>query len=184
MRKLSVLASVSLFAMAACSHAGGMVVDGPVSPPEKPVYQPYVPDMPAMDDFILSAGSNTVVFQTDSSKLDAIARETLDRQAAWIMTHYDKEILVEGHADERAPDDYNLGLGRRRAKAVVDYFTSKGLTRARFTYRSFGEGKPVIDEPGDIQINRRAVTVILGEEATDSVVDNARGINVKPADEN
>lgn len=172
MKKSVFLVMSSALILSACGGGTKLTVGGPVAPPDKPVYQPYVPDMPGMDDFIVAAGSNTVLFDTDSSRLDAVARETLDRQAAWLMTHYDKNVLVEGHADSRATGDYNFGLGRRRAKAVVDYFVVKGLTRARFTARSFGEGKPIVPEPGDIQINRRAVTVILDENGTDAVINS------------
>lgn len=147
--------------LTACSNANRYVVDGPNAPPPKPVYQPFVPDMVPVDDFIHAAGSNTVVFDTSSSELSGEARDTLNRQAAWLITHREVQVLIEGHADQRAPIDYNLALGRRRAKAVVDYLVSRGVTRARFIARSFGEGKPIVPEAGDVQINRRAVTVPL-----------------------
>lgn len=156
-----VLLGSAALALGACSSGPDLVVDGPNPPPQKPLYEPYVPDEVSMDDFILAAGSNTVLFNTDASNLDSIAVETLNRQAAWLMTHPDVDVLIEGHADMRATDAYNVKLGRRRANAVLDFFVSKGLTRERFTARSFGEGKPVIDRKGDVQLNRRAVTVIL-----------------------
>lgn len=166
MKSSLVLLGSAALALSACSSGPKLMVDGPNPPPEKPLYEPYVPVHESMDDFILAAGSNTVLFETDSALLDGPARDTLDRQAAWLMTHPDVAVLVEGHADRRATDDYNAKLGRRRANAVVEFFVSKGLTRSRFTARSFGEGKPVIDRKGDVQLNRRAVTVILdGTEA-------------------
>jgi peptidoglycan-associated lipoprotein len=159
--------------LGACATGPDLVVDGPNMPPEKPAYDAYVPEKVTMDDFILAAGSNTVLFSTNSSILDSQAREILERQAAWMMTHPDVDILVEGHADMRASDNYNIKLARARANAVVDFFVMKGLTRDRFTARSFGEGKPVIDQPGDVQLNRRAVTVIMESDSdTDRVMMN------------
>lgn len=155
--------------LAGCSHTRE-VVGGPVAPPAKPEYQPYVPTKLAHDDFVVAAGSNTVLFATNSAFLDSVARETLDRQAAWIITHRDVPVLIEGHADHRASTRYNLELGRRRARAVVQYFVSKGIDPSRFVARSYGEGKPIIDEPGDVQINRRAVTVVLNERPTDAAL--------------
>jgi peptidoglycan-associated lipoprotein len=168
------LGSAAALALGACSHGNDLVVDGPNPPPYKPLYEPFVPDTIAMDDFILASGSNTVLFDTDSSHLDSMARETLDRQAAWLMTHPDVPAIVEGHADKRATDEYNLKLGRSRASSVVDYFVSKGLTRSRFTFRSFGEGKPIVNRPGDVQLNRRAVTVVLdgGDGESDRMQNN------------
>ncbi len=155
------LASVGLSLAACSSGAGDFVVGGPVAPPEKPLYQPFVPDEKAMDDFILAAGSNTVLFDTDRSFLDVSARATLDRQIAWLMTHPEAEIVVEGHADRRATDGYNLRLGLRRAEAVVEYMISKGISKERLTAKSYGEGKPIIDKKGDVFLNRRAVTVVI-----------------------
>lgn len=176
MRFPIILLSGAALALGACAGRGGsdLVVGGPEAPPEKPLYEPFVPDAALMDDFIVAAGSNTVLFETDKDELDATSRDTLDRQAAWLMTHPDVPVLVEGHADKRASDAYNRDLGRRRARAVVDYFVMKGLTRSRFTGRSFGEGKPVINRQGDVQLNRRAVTVVLdgGDGQTDAVIIN------------
>lgn len=160
------LASIGLSLAACSSGAGDFVVGGPVAPPEKPLYQPFVPDEKAMDDFILAAGSNTVLFDTNRSFLDVGARTTLDRQIAWILTHPEAEIVVEGHADLRATDAYNLRLGLRRAEAVVEYMISKGVSKDRLTAKSYGEGKPIIDKKGDVLLNRRAVTVIIIGDAS------------------
>lgn len=155
------MAGVALSLGACSSGTGGLVVDGPNAPPEKPAVTPYVPVEETMDDFITAAGSNTVLFETDSSQLDGDARDTLDRQAAWLVTHRDLAVLIEGNTDLRASEAYNKGLGRRRAEAVVDYLVGKGVSRLRFTARSFGEGTPIVNKGGDVQINRRAVTVVL-----------------------
>ena len=155
------MAGVALSLGACAGGGGGYVVDGPNAPPEKPPVTPYVPVEETMDDFITAAGSNTVLFETDSAQLDGDARDTLGRQAAWLVTHRDLAILIEGNADLRGSDAYNKALGRRRADAVVDYLVGKGVSRSRFTARSFGEGKPIVNKGGDVQINRRAVTVVL-----------------------
>ena len=47
-----------------------------------------------------------------------------------------------------------------RAEAVKDFFVSKGIRSERITVVTFGEESPVIDKYGDIQVNRRAVTVL------------------------
>ena len=55
------------------------------------------------------------------------------------------------------PEDYNMGLGQRRAEAVRGYLVSKGLRSSRLTARSFGETRPVASNDTDEgrQTNRR-----------------------------
>lgn len=156
-----VLVGAASLALGACSHGSDLVVDGPNPPPAKPSYTTYAEAKLSMDDFIRAAGSNAVLFSTDSYHIDPIAADTLNRQADWLMSHPEVQVVVEGHADKRASDEYNIRLARRRANSVVDFFVMKGLTRERFVARSFGEGKPIINRQGDVQLNRRAVTVLV-----------------------
>jgi peptidoglycan-associated lipoprotein len=135
-------------------------VAGPVAPPGKYVPEVYVPEIVTMEDFLVAAGTNTVFFDTDKAVLTPQARDVLERQALWLITHRDVFFKVEGHADSRSPSSYNLDLARRRAEAVKDFFVSKGIRSERITAVSYGEESPVIDEPGDIELNRRVVTVI------------------------
>jgi peptidoglycan-associated lipoprotein len=52
-------------------------------------------------------------------------------------------LQIEGHADERGSNEYNIALGNRRAQAVVDFFTNFGLDANRFSIVSYGEEQPV-----------------------------------------
>lgn len=163
MRSKFLLVSLSALALSGC--VGGMddddfYVAGPVAPPGKYVPDVYVPDIALDEDFMAAAGTNTVFFDTDESVLTPQSRDILERQALWLVTHRDVTFKVEGHADERATSTYNLDLGRRRAEAVKDFFISKGIREERITTVTFGEESPVIDKYGDIQVNRRAVTVL------------------------
>jgi len=64
---------------------------------------------------------------------------------------------IDGHTDSVGPEDYNQGLGQRRAEAVRSYLVSKGLRSSRLTARSFGESRPVAsnDTEEGRQTNRR-----------------------------
>ncbi|MBL8917531.1 MAG: OmpA family protein [Myxococcaceae bacterium] len=50
-----------------------------------------------------------------------------------------------GGARRRNTDAYNLDLSERRAKAVVDALTKRGIDRARLASKGFGKSKPVAD---------------------------------------
>ena len=56
--------------------------------------------------------------------------------------------LIEGHTDNVGGDAYNLKLSDRRAKAVLDYLTSRGVDPARLKSVGKGETAPVSAEPG------------------------------------
>jgi len=162
-RALIVPVLLSSVALSGCM--GGMndddfFVAGPVAPPQKYAPSVYVPDIVSMADFIAAAGTNAVFFDTDTATLTPQARDVLERQALWLITHRDVNFKVEGHADTRSNSSYNLDLGRRRAEAVKDFFVTKGIRAQRITAVTFGEESLVLDKTGDIEMNRRVVTVI------------------------
>ncbi|MEL6505512.1 MAG: peptidoglycan-associated lipoprotein Pal [Pseudomonadota bacterium] len=114
-------------------------------------------------DFTVNVGDR-VFFTTDSTALTAQARQTLDKQAAWLTRYGTYQITIEGHADERGTREYNLALGARRAAATRDYLSSRGVSRGRIRTISFGKERPVA-VCNDISCwsqNRRAVTVLRG----------------------
>ena len=52
-------------------------------------------------------------------------------------------IVVVGNTDERASDEYNMGLGRRRSLAAKEYLVSKGIDPVRIEVVTEGERKPI-----------------------------------------
>lgn len=107
--------------------------------------------------------SDRVLFSYDSSILSEQAQETLDKQAAWLKEDgKEKNITVEGHADERGTREYNLALGEKRAQAARDYLVASGVAAERITTISYGKERPAVlgnDEAAWAQ-NRRAVSVL------------------------
>lgn len=71
---------------------------------------------------------------TDPGWLDALAR--------WLLAHPEVRLLrVEGHADEVGPSGYNLDLSRRRAAAVVEGLTRRGVAPERLEGLGSGEAR-------------------------------------------
>ncbi|MBI3457958.1 MAG: OmpA family protein [Candidatus Rokubacteria bacterium] len=66
--------------------------------------------------------------------------------ATWLKANPNALLLIEGHADERGTNEYNLALGERRAKATRDFLVSLGVEAGRMTVISYGEERPTCTE--------------------------------------
>ena len=115
----------------------------------------------SQQDFVVNVGDR-VFFESDSSELTMQSRATLDKQAQWLQQYANYTFTVEGHADERGTREYNIALGARRAQAVRDYLSSRGIQPGRMRTVSYGKERPVA-VCNDISCwsqNRRSVTVL------------------------
>ena len=98
-----------------------------------------------------------VLFDYDSMELREDARTLLQKHMAWLKRWSSTKFVVEGHADSRGTNEYNLALAERRAAAVRDYLVSLGLSADRVTIVSLGEEQPGCSEETEAcwQKNRR-----------------------------
>lgn len=76
---------------------------------------------------------STVNFATDSTELIASARAILDDLAAQLRAAPETQVMIVGHTDSRASDEYNDMLSTRRARSVADYLISRGIASERLT---------------------------------------------------
>ncbi len=105
-----------------------------------------------------------VFFDYDRYALREDTRKTLKRNAEWLRNKSSIRISIQGHADERGSNEYNLALGDRRARTVKMYLTDLGVT-AELSTVTFGEEKPVCLESFEEcwSKNRRAEFVVLSD---------------------
>jgi peptidoglycan-associated lipoprotein len=97
---------------------------------------------PNIAEFRTVADLKDVHFAYDRHDIEKSAAAVLDANAAWLRSHENELLLIEGHCDERGTDAYNVALGERRAKATMDYLVSRGIPQARITITSYGEERP------------------------------------------
>src|SRR2546425_5744222 len=99
----------------------------------------------------------SVYFDFDKTDVRPGEAAVLDKNAEWLKTNT-MMVLIEGHADERGTNEYNLALGERRAKAAREHLISRGIDADRITTVSYGEERPVCTERNEEcwQRNRRA----------------------------
>jgi peptidoglycan-associated lipoprotein len=83
-----------------------------------------------------------VYFAFDQSTLTEAGFSNLDQLGAHLQKHADVKVEVQGHADERGGEEYNLALGARRAAAVQSYLVKLGVEEARLKTVSFGKLRP------------------------------------------
>src|SRR3954451_6412404 len=58
-------------------------------------------------------------------------------------------VAVEGHCDSRGSDEYNIGLGDRRATAVKEALVSLGLPATNLSIVSYGKERSVCDDENE-----------------------------------
>ena len=108
-----------------------------------------------------------VHFALDQSDLSAEDRALLDRKATILTRVRGLRIRVEGNADDRGSDEYNLALSMRRAAETRRYLLERGVSEGQIETISNGEERPVCQEPDETcwSRNRRAeFTIIAGGE--------------------
>lgn len=83
-----------------------------------------------------------VFFAYDRSDLTTESRDRLSANSKLLKAYKDVNIVIEGHCDERGTNEYNLGLGERRANAAKNYLVSLGVPADRIKTISYGEERP------------------------------------------
>ena len=113
-----------------------------------------VPPVMAVDT---AAITGPIYFDFDKSTIRPDAAATLDRKVPWLQANPGMRIRIEGNADERGSDEYNLALGQRRAASAKRYLVERGIAADRFDLVSYGEERPVCTEHNEAcwQQNRR-----------------------------
>ena len=173
--RLTLIAGAAL-TLAACAHKPTYPTT--TTAPQAPARAPEAPRAPTMPprqepvtqnalpgserDFAINIGDR-VYFDYDSYAVKGDAGSLLDAQAGWLKRYPAVQVRIEGNADERGTEEYNLALGARRANAVREYLVAHGVAATRITTVSFGKEKPVDAGSGDEadQHNRNAHTAIV-----------------------
>lgn len=106
-----------------------------------------------------------VSYELDSYTLSDTARAALDTNAAWLRRWPSTRVTIEGHADSRGTNEYNLALGDRRAASAREYLVTLGIDAGRILTVSRGEEQPFCTEETEScwALNRRAYFVITAK---------------------
>jgi outer membrane protein OmpA-like peptidoglycan-associated protein len=106
---------------------------------------------------------NNVFFDFDKFFLRPESFVELDRVVKLLNENPAIEIEMSAHTDSKGSDEYNYTLSDNRARSVMEYIISKGISSSRIRSKGYGETKPVVSNDTDEgrQLNRRVEFVIL-----------------------
>ena len=136
----------------------------PVQPPRPPSEEDVFAKK-TLDQLNAEAPLADVLFDYDQFAVRDDQRAALQRNADYLRRWTSVRVSIEGHADLRGTNEYNLALGERRANSVRDYLTGLGLAADRFAVVSKGEETPLCTEDSEAchERNRRAHFVITAK---------------------
>ena len=167
---LKIAASVALLSLAACATDTQRPADdtsGDTSGAGAST-APYTGPSAGSADVTSGAASTaslpnirTVYFEFDSSEISGDGQAVVEGWAAYLAANSSARVRLEGHCDERGTREYNVGLGERRANAVLQALTSRGVSARQLSVTSYGEERPVNPGHDDAawQQNRRVEIV-------------------------
>src|SRR5438477_2244940 len=118
----------------------------PPPPPPPPLSEIEVFNKKTLEQLNAERPLDDVFFELDKSDLSDAARASLAKNADWTRKWGTTVIMIEGHADSRGTNEYNLALGERRATATRDYLVSLGVPVSRINIVSKGEEQPFCTE--------------------------------------
>ncbi|MEO0275183.1 MAG: OmpA family protein [candidate division WOR-3 bacterium] len=96
----------------------------------------------------------TIHFDFDKYDIRPQDAEILKRNAEILKAYPEVNVIIEGHTCDIGTEEYNMGLGERRAKSARDYLVKLGIDPNRLSIISYGETRLI--DPNNKPINRRA----------------------------
>ena len=128
---------------------------------------------------------HSVYFDTNSDQIGTSEQASLNAFINSLSKSAVVKIRLDGHADMRASDSYNLDLSLRRAKALSRIFTERGLSHIETEIQGLGERAPasIGTDAKSLALNRRveviATTLALNIEGCDGndMVASMNGFN-------
>ncbi|UCE90114.1 MAG: peptidoglycan-associated lipoprotein Pal [Pseudomonadota bacterium] len=119
-----------------------------------------------IDDPASPLSKRVFYFEFDSNELSSEDREIIKAHAQYLAQNPGTSIVLEGHADERGTREYNMALGERRAKSVLQLLVLQGASNDQVQTISFGEERPVAlgHDESAWRLNRRAELLYSGSQ--------------------
>jgi outer membrane protein OmpA-like peptidoglycan-associated protein len=107
-----------------------------------------------------------IYFETGKATLKEESFAELDKVLRFLQDNQDLKIEISGHTDNVGSVKANTNLSEARAKAVVEYLSSRGIMAERLVYKGYAFNQPIApnNTPEGRQMNRRVEFKILSKE--------------------
>ena len=89
-----------------------------------------------------AVSGRVIYFDFDSFVIKEEFRPVIEAHGRRLANERQRQMLVEGHTDERGGREYNLALGQRRAESVVRALSLLGARDSQLEAVSLGEERP------------------------------------------
>ncbi len=103
-----------------------------------------------------------IYFDTDKARIVNDSYKILNKISDFLKSNKAINLTIEGHTDNRGSERYNQKLSRKRAKAVYDYLSKKGISQDRMKFKGLGAKEPVgsNETPRGRKLNRRVEFIL------------------------
>ena len=129
-------------------------------------------DEPFIMDFYLDkveVGTKVVLeninFETSKATLTAESFPKLDQIITFLKNNESIRVEISGHTDNVGSSKINMELSENRAKSVVLYMVSKGISKSRLEAKGYGFSQPIApnDTPEGREQNRRVEFKVISK---------------------
>lgn len=107
-----------------------------------------------------------IYFDFDKWSFKNESYNELNKLERMMQQNQNIKVEIAGHTDAIGTVAYNLFLSRKRAEAVKDFLTKKGIDPRRVKAVGYGKSKPLAsndDEKEGRELNRRVEFVVIGQ---------------------
>ncbi len=104
-------------------------------------------------------------FDFDRATFKQESYDELNKLERMMAQNPNLKVEISGHTDNVGSKSYNQLLSRKRAEAVKDFLTKKGIDARRISVVGYGETRPLASNDDDKEgreLNRRVEFKVLG----------------------
>src|SRR4030095_15407980 len=137
----------------------------PAPAPPRPLTEDEVFSRKTLEELNAERPLSDVSFDYDMAMIRDDQRAILQKNADYLRRWTTVRVTIEGHADSRGTNEYNLALGERRGNTVKDYLAGLGIGAERLVVISKGEESPLCTEETEACFarNRRGHFIITAK---------------------